>query len=98
MSKYKLLYSCGHLEEKELLKSPPKLTFSNGVYKKAELCPKCLFNAIQEQRKTNNQAIKIAKEMNLVDLMGTEKQVEWANVLRLKILDRVDNLIKKEKR
>lgn len=54
------------------------------------LCEECL----QKQREEENQkAIKKAKEMGLPDLQGTEKQIAWANVLRVRFVKMAENVI-----
>lgn len=59
------------------------------------LCPKCYEKHLEEERiKANEAAAEKAKEMELPELQGTEKQVAWANTLRQKMIDEINEGIK----
>lgn len=91
--KYTGTYSCGH-EGAINLFGPTKdrewkveRTFSG-------LCPDCFKKKQQEEREKENKisAIKSA-EMELPELTGSEKQAAWANTIRLKIVEKLDQLM-----
>ena len=65
------------------------------------LCPECYKKHLEEEReKENKKAAEESKEMELLELTGSEKQVAWANTLRLRFIERFEdefkNLNKKE--
>lgn len=59
-----------------------------------KLCPECWGKKVIEDREiANKEAKKSAKEMELPQLQGTEKQVAWANTLRQKMIDTFEKRI-----
>ena len=67
-----------------------------------DMCPECYQKWLQEEYERKNQeALEEAKEMDLPELIGTEKQVAWANTLRKNFIDtvekRIENLKEKSK-
>lgn len=55
------------------------------------LCPECYQKYLEEERKKRNlAAAEMAKEMELPELQGTEKQVAWANILRNAFIERIE--------
>ena len=65
------------------------------------MCPECYQKWLQEEHeRKNKEALEEAKEMDLPELTGTEKQVAWANTLRKNFIDTVEKRIEnlKEKR
>lgn len=82
MANYDIVYTCGHTgviglfghsSEREWRKSREE----------EKLCPDC-FEA--ELKKKNEEALKASQELDLPELTGSPKQVEWATTLRLKAL------------
>ena len=79
---YDVRYACGH-EETVTLYGPTrererKLRWMEGV-----LCPEC-------QKAKNEKAIQDrTKELGLPELRGSEKQIAWAQTIRLEKLDRL---------
>ena len=66
------------------------------------MCPECYQKWLQEEHeRKNKEALEEAKEMDLPELTGTEKQVAWANTLRKNFIDtvekRIENLKEKSK-
>lgn len=58
------------------------------------LCPECWETRQAEKRaKASAEAAEKAKEMELPELSGTEKQVVWATTLRQSLIDRVEKNI-----
>lgn len=62
------------------------------------LCPECFKKKKEEEREQENlKAAKESKEMDLPELVGSEKQVAWANTLRLNLIEKFDKLKKGDK-
>lgn len=89
MAKYSGIYSCGHEgvvniigrhKDREWKK---ERVFSN-------MCPDCYKKYLEKQIKEANQkALEETKEMELPELEGTEKQIAWANTLRIDFIKKV---------
>jgi len=87
MATYNITYACGH--EGSVRLTGPKRTrewiVSN---KEKELCPDCYKKHLEEERAAEREAAQVAaKEQELPDLIGTEKQVNWAITIRAKYLE-----------
>lgn len=96
MAWYNGTFSCGH-EGRVNIIGPTK----NREWKKerefSKMCPECYKKWLEEDRKRKNQeALKEAKEMELPELKGTTKQVEWANTLRNDLIKLFQELDEKE--
>lgn len=58
----------------------------------SKICPECYEKHLKEKReKANREAEKKNKEWELPELTGTEKQVAWANTLRIEFIDKIKN-------
>lgn len=93
MATYNITYACGH--EGSVRLTGPKRTrewiVSN---KEKELCPDCYKKHLEEERAAEREAAQVAaKEQELPDLIGTEKQVNWALTIRAKFLDLLDKML-----
>ena len=54
------------------------------------MCPECYKKYLEEQKEKNNRiAAEKSKEMELPELEGTEKQIAWANTLRIDFIKKV---------
>ena len=92
MAKYEGTYSCGHEGEVNVI-GPKK----NRQWKVASyfngLCPECYKKERQmEREKAEKAAAEKSVEMELPTLAGTEKQVAWANTIRI---DSIESFMKK---
>lgn len=92
MAWYTGTYSCGHEGKINVfgaLKDRQRKinwTFSG-------LCPECYKEKLaNEKSEINAKAIKTAKEWELPELIGTQKQVAWANTLRLELIKKFDDI------
>jgi hypothetical protein len=86
-------FSCGH-EGRVNITGPTKNRDWIAEKKFSGLCPECYEKHLEEEReKANTEAAEKAKEMELPELTGSEKQVAWANTLRQKLIDTVENKI-----
>lgn len=91
-------FSCGHEGRTNIIGSEKvrewkkKRAFSG-------LCPECYKRKLEEVRKKANiQAAKKSAEMELPELTGTEKQIAWANTLRLKVFEKYETYLEKEEK
>lgn len=94
MAKYTGIFSCGHegvvgiigpIKDREWKKEK---AFS-------KMCPECYAKYLKEEReKTNKEAEEKSKEWELPELTGTEKQVSWANTLRIQFIDKIKDGLK----
>lgn len=93
MAWYEGTYSCGH-EGKTNIVGPTKDRQWKADRHFEGLCPECYEKARQERiEKENADAKEKSAEMELPELTGTEKQVAWANTLRLKAIEECKKLI-----
>lgn len=83
---YTVEYLCGH---KGLINLVGKHSYREYRLKQEEhkICHKCYEKELEE---TNKKALLESKEMELPDLIGTEKQVNWANSIRLEKLKEIE--------
>lgn len=94
MAGYSGTFSCGH-EGKVYVTGPMKNRQWIVDRKFDGLCPECYEKHLEEERrKANESAAEKAKEMELPELQGTEKQVAWANTLRQNMIDKINERIK----
>lgn len=91
MAWYYGTYSCGH-EGRTNIVGPTKDRERKIEWHFSGLCPDCHKKKQEEERKSaNKEAAKKSAEMELPELSGTEKQVAWANTLRIKAIDRINS-------
>lgn len=84
---YSGVYSCGH-EGRVNIIGPTKDRDRKAEWHFSGLCPECYKKKQEEKREAaNKEAAEKSVEMELPDLSGTEKQVAWANTLRIKVID-----------
>lgn len=94
MAWYYGTFSCGH-EGRVNVIGPHKDRQWKIDNKFSGICEECYKNKLQKEREYANQkALERAKEMELPELQGTEKQVAWANTLRDKFVNKIEELIK----
>ena len=82
---YKIKGTCGHEWNAQIYGDKQYREWREGVLKRS-LCPVC-----EEERKAQEaiENAKKSKKMGLLELTGTERQVRWANELRLKVFDEI---------
>lgn len=85
-------FSCGH-EGRVNIIGPHK----DREWKKerafAKLCPDCYEKERKERiQRENEEAAKLTKEYELPELTGTEKQVAWANTIRMNMFKKISDL------
>lgn len=95
MSWYYGTYSCGH-EGRINIVGPQKDRQSKADWRFSGLCPECLEKERKDaQERANTEAEKRSEEMEWPILTGTEKQVAWANTLRLALFEKFCKNIQK---
>ena len=72
----KVTYSCGHEGKIEVYGKADKRNYVVSM-KERDLCPECYRKEQQEKISTET------KEMRFPELNGSEKQISWANQIRL---------------
>jgi hypothetical protein len=89
MAWYDVDYSCGHSGRVNLI-GPGKQREWKLECEAEKLCFECYQAKLQAEREVANKAAaEQAKEMELPELAGTEKQVAWANTLRQTMIQKV---------
>jgi len=85
-------YSCGHEGKIQVFGALKDRQWKiNWTF--SGLCPECYKQKLADEKaKINAQAMEAAKEMELPELQGTEKQVAWANTLRLELIKKFDDI------
>lgn len=93
MAWYYGAFSCGH-EGRVNITGPTKNRQYLADRKFTGMCEECWKEHLQAEReRKNKEAEKKAKEMELLELEGTEKQIAWANTLRQKLIDKFDSIL-----
>lgn len=98
MAKYQITHACGHVQTHQIFGSNTKgQRDSKRDWLASCLCEDCYR---EEQRAKHDSANKVAaatnKANNLPSLVGTQKQIEWAESIRAKKVADLDNLLKPE--
>lgn len=87
MAKYTVTRACGHEETVILFGKTKDREWRLEKVEPEKLCYGCYQKELADQReKENREAAEAARENNLPVLSGTEKQVVWAETLRIKML------------
>ncbi len=93
MAWYYGTYSCGH-EGRTQVYGPVKNRQWIADRRFEGLCPECYQKHLEEEmERKNKEAAEKAKEMELPELQGTEKQVVWANTIRQQLIEKFNNEI-----
>lgn len=93
MSWYEGKYSCGH-EGRVNIIGPTKDRQRKADWHFSGLCPECYKKQLEEERAAaNKEAAEKSAEMELPALEGTEKQVAWANTLRVAFLEKAEKML-----
>lgn len=88
MAKYTVTYKCGHTRTVELFGRESERDRKIAWYKEFCSCPECY--AAEQAAKREAEAQKYA----LPELVGTEKQVAWAEKIRSKFIETRDEQAK----
>lgn len=98
MAKYDVTYSCGH-EGRVALFGPYKDRESKlAWYRNQADCPDCFKKALEEKRASDNaEAVKASSEKGLPKLQGSDKQIAWAEKIRIEYINKLDDYIDRTK-
>lgn len=93
MPAYNITYACGH-DGTIRLHGPKRTREWIAKSKESELCPDCYKKHLEEKREFERTIARAeAKEQELTDLVGTEKQIAWAITIRAKYLSLLDETL-----
>ena len=96
MAWYYGTYSCGHKGRVNII-GPVKDRQWKADREFSKMCPECYKQYLKKQReKEILEAKKKAEEMKLPELIGTEKQVAWAIVLRNQLINKFNKAMNDE--
>lgn len=66
-------------------------------YLNDHVCDECFEKARQEKIKEERKEVKeVEKQVNLIDLEGSQKQIDWANTIRIKLIRETKKMFKNE--
>lgn len=83
------VYTCGH----EGTEYTYTKNYAEDIFHNSK-CPDCRKKDwLNEQEKINNENSQKSAELNLISLTGTEKQVTWANTIRINFLNKIEESI-----
>lgn len=92
MSWYYGTFSCGH-EGRVNIVGPVKHRQWKADIQFEKMCPDCYEKHLAAEReRMNKEAAEKAKEMELPELIGTEKQVAWAITIRQDLIDKFEKI------
>lgn len=98
MSWYYGTFSCGH-EGRVNITGPTKNRQWIADKKFDGKCEECYGKWLEEEKeRKNKEALEAAKEMELPQLTGTEKQIIWAMTLRQTFINKIEEKIKESER
>ena len=87
MAYYEVTYSCGHCGKVNIT-GPIKDRDLKCEWMSSYLCLECFKKKKKEGMEQEKMAAGKSAELKLPALTGTEKQVAWANTLRIKVIDK----------
>lgn len=95
MAKYEVTFACGHTATVELFgKSSDREWKLQRLAE--ELCPDCYKAQKEAERKAASEAAaKEAREQGFAELKGSEKQIAWAETIRARYMEKLEELGKK---
>lgn len=94
MAWYYGTYSCGHDGRVNIVGRVKDREWKK-EYEFQKLCPECYRKHKEDEKKRKiKEAQEKSKEMELPELLGTEKQVAWATTLRVEMIERIAEAIK----
>jgi hypothetical protein len=96
MAKYSGTYNCGHEGTTQIYGKVKYRQYKADKHFE-KLCPDCYKKKKEEERqKKNQEALKKSKEMELPELTGSQKQIKWANTIRLEMHEKAEDEIEYE--
>lgn len=85
--KYDVTFSCGHTATVELFGPGKERERKISWYETHGECPECYKARKQAEREANARAAQEAEKNRWPELVGTPKQVAWANAIRKEKID-----------
>lgn len=93
MAWYYGTFSCGH-EGRVNVIGPAKDRQWKVDKRFSGMCDECYEKWLEsEKERKNKEALEATKEMELPELTGTEKQIDWANTIRVELIKKIQNKI-----
>jgi len=93
VANYTVTRSCGHEETVALIGKTKDCEWKLEHIEADKLCSECYQVDLQRRRKeANREAAEAAKDNNLPALTGTEKQIPWAESIRIELLSYMDSV------
>lgn len=89
MAKYDVTHSCGHTERYDLI-GPHRSREWRLERMRRDLCPDCWRS---ERQRKNAEAAKFNRAIDLPPLVGTAKQIPWAESIRARKVEAIDTLL-----
>jgi hypothetical protein len=94
MAKYTVTRSCGHEETIQLIGKIKDRDWRLEHVEASKLCYDCWQKELARQREEEHrEAAEVAREQHLPALIGTEKQIPWAESVRQLLLAAIDEFI-----
>lgn len=94
MAKYDVIRACGHSEVVNLIGPSKQRDWRLDNVEPYKLCYECYHVELQRRREeANREAAEAAKESGLPALTGTEKQIAWAETLRMQMIALVEEAV-----
>ncbi|MGG3987663.1 hypothetical protein [Bacillus smithii] len=98
MAWYYGTYSCGH-EGRVNIIGPIKNRQWKADREFEKLCPECWEKIkLAERKQKTKESLEKAKEMDLPNLTGSEKQIAWAVTLRQQMIEKIEKMEDMEKK
>lgn len=96
MAKYTVTRACGHEETVVLFGKGKDREWRLENVEPQKLCSECWQAELTRQREEEYQkAVQEAQDSGLPELTGTEKQIAWAERVRISLLEKVEELLDK---
>lgn len=94
MAKYTVTRLCGHEETVNLIGKIKDREWRLDRVESSKLCSECYQIDLQRRREeANREAAEVAKDNNIPTLTGTEKQIPWAETIRIELIARMEEII-----
>ena len=94
MAKYTVTRACGHEEPVALIGKAKDREWRLEKVEPYKLCYECYQEDMKRRREeANREAAEVAKENRYPALTGTEKQIPWAETVRIELMARMEEII-----
>lgn len=94
MAHYTVKFSCGHEADIQLFGNTASRERKIRYYEESGLCPACYKKQLEEsKRELASNTAKMADDLGLPKLNGSEKQIAWADKIRVSLISDADEAI-----